>query len=93
MPSKAVSGASMVVPSTMMPTAPRPAPAETPTRPGSASGLRNRPCMSDAGDRQRGADQHAEHHARQADIIDDGVIAQQQQIAFGDQAEPASDDG
>ena len=45
MPSNAVSGASVVVPSTMIPTAPSPAPADTPTNPGSASGLRNKPCI------------------------------------------------
>jgi hypothetical protein len=46
MPSSAISGPSTVEPSTMMMMAPSPAPAETPTMPGSASGLRNRPCIT-----------------------------------------------
>ena len=44
--SRPTSGARSVSPSTIVTAAARAAPAETPTRPGSASGLRNRPCMS-----------------------------------------------
>ena len=53
---------------TITATAPSAAPDETPTMPGSASGLRNVPCIDGAGARQRRADQHGQHDAREADL-------------------------
>ncbi len=46
MPKTCVTGARILPLSTIIATAPRLEPAETPIRPGSASGLRNRPCMT-----------------------------------------------
>ena len=70
-----MSGASSPSPSTIVAAAASAAPAETPTRPGSASGLRNSPCISAPDGGERRADEKPEQQARQAHLQDDERIA------------------
>ena len=46
---------------------------ETPTTPGSASGLPNTPCMSAPADGEGGADEHGHHDPREADWPEGGL--------------------
>ena len=54
-------------------TAPSAAPDETPTIPGSASGLENVPCIEPPGTAERRTDQRGQHDPREADVPEHGV--------------------
>ena len=72
------SGASTVPPSTMTATAPRLDAGRNADQAGIGERIAEQPLHHRAGDGQRGADQHAEDDARQADVVDDDAVARRQ---------------
>ena len=56
-----------------MMTAPNAAPLDAPSSPGSANGLRSRPCSAGAAQAERSADEHGEQRPRQTNLPEDDV--------------------
>ena len=65
----------MPLPSAIVATAASAAPDDTPINPGSASGLRNSPCIMAPATREAGADEHRQQRARQADVDQHQLLA------------------